>query len=129
LWEKTFWVGIGGFLGSNARYWLGGWLAGRLGSFFPYHTLIINVTGSFMLGLFMTLSLSLPWHQRWRWGVAIGFLGGYTTFSTYEYESLNLLTQGQRLYAGANLLGSLLLGLVGVWLGVVAGRILTGGLP
>ncbi|MCC6442256.1 MAG: fluoride efflux transporter CrcB [Armatimonadetes bacterium] len=121
-------VGIGGFLGSNARYWAGGWLAERFRSSLPYHTFVVNVSGSFLLGFFMALSLYFPWHPRWRWGVAIGFLGGYTTFSTFEYETLQLLGQRSGLYALANMAGSLFFGLAAVWLGLAAGRWITKGL-
>ncbi|MCC6485037.1 MAG: fluoride efflux transporter CrcB [Armatimonadetes bacterium] len=122
------WVGFGGFLGANARYWLGGWVAGRLGAQFPYSTLIINVSGSFLLGLFVTLFGFFSWRPQSQWTVAIGFLGAYTTFSTYELESLTLLREGSPLLAFANLFGSLLAGLVAAWLGVVTGRLFTGGI-
>lgn len=126
MWEQSIWVGLGGFFGCNARYWLGGWMAQRFPEF-PIGTLFINVSGSFVLGLFMTLALYFPWDTRWRLGFAIGFLGGYTTFSTYEYESFRLMEQGSYIAAITNLLGSLLLGFLAAWLGFVVGRIFTRG--
>ena len=76
-------ISLGAILGANARYWLGGWAAEKFGPSFPYGTLIINVTGSLMLGFFMTLITDrFIVDPRWRLLVAIGFLGAYTTFST-----------------------------------------------
>ncbi len=124
---QTLLIGLGGFVGANARYWVGGWIIQRLGPEFPYHTLVINVSGSFVLGLFMALSQQHMWDRRLHWGFAIGFLGAYTTFSTYEYESLNLLMQRAYLLSLANLLGSVAVGLVAAWAGMVAGRAMTGG--
>ncbi len=126
--EKTLTIGLGGFLGANARYWLGGWVAEKLGAHFPYATFLINVSGSFVLGLFMTLTPYFGWNPRWQWGFAIGFLGAYTTFSTYEYESLRMLSEGSAFYAFVNLFGSLAAGLMAAWAGVVVGRLFTGGI-
>lgn len=126
MWGKIIAIGLGGFAGANARYWIGGWIAERAGPYFPYHTFVVNISGSFLLGLFMTVSLQYAWRPQWQLAFAVGFLGAYTTFSTYEYESLNLLAQGSIMPAAANLLGSVAAGLLGVWLGVVAGRLLTG---
>jgi CrcB protein len=87
---KTFLIiSLGAILGANARYWLGGWSAGRFGTIFPYGTLIINLTGSLILGFFITLATDrFLVDPRWRLLVAIGFLGAYTTFSTYTYKSV-----------------------------------------
>ncbi len=127
MWRTVLIVGVGGFLGANLRYWLGGWLADRLGPTFPYETMVINVVGSFLLGVFMTLALHFTWAPEWRQLIAIGFLGSFTTFSTYEYESFRLIQEGLWLWASLNLLGSLALGLIAVILGIGLARILTGG--
>lgn len=122
---KTLWVGLGGFLGANARYWLGGWIQERWGAAFPWSTFVINVSGSFVLGLFMTLvtgRLIVP--PAARLVVAIGFVGAYTTFSTFEFETLNLVSTGTWLSALGNALGSLVAGFAAVWLGVAVGRAL-----
>ena len=75
-------ISLGAVLGANARYWLGAWAAEKLGTAFPYGTLIINVTGSLILGFFLTLiSGRYMVDTRWRMFVAVGFLGAYTTFS------------------------------------------------
>lgn len=126
--EQVLLVGMGGFLGANARYWLGGYILNKTGSTLPYHTFAINVSGSFLLGIFMALSLALPWDPRWRLFLAIGVLGGYTTFSTFEYETMKLLEAGQFSWALANMLGSVLFGLTAAWAGLVAGKLLTRGL-
>jgi CrcB protein len=125
--QKTWWVGVGGFLGANARYWLGGWIQSRWGVAFPWGTFVINVTGSFLLGLFMALvteRYALPQTPTLRLVVAIGFVGGYTTFSTFEYETLSLVSTGALLRAVGNAFGSLFAGFAAVWLGVVLGRFL-----
>lgn len=127
MWRTILLVGIGGFVGANLRYWLGGWIAARFGVLFPIETMCINITGSFLLGLFMTLALHYTWSPEWRQAIAIGFLGSFTTYSTYEYESLRLLQEGLWLKAMLNLFGSLVLGLIAVALGVALGRWLIGG--
>jgi CrcB protein len=120
-------IGLGGFVGANLRYWLGGWIAQKIGVLFPIETMLINISGSFALGLFMTLALHYTWSPEWRQAIAIGFLGSFTTYSTYEYESLRLLQEGAWVKAGLNLFGSLALGLIAVILGVALGRLLMGG--
>ncbi len=125
--RTTLLIGIGGFVGANLRYWIGGWVAQRAGVLFPVETMLINVAGSFLLGLFMTLALHYVWAPEWRQVIAIGCIGSFTTYSTYEYESLRLLQQGLWWQAGLNLLGSLVLGLIAVALGVLLGRWLIGG--
>ncbi len=125
--QKTWWVGLGGFLGANARFWLGGWIQARWGSVFPWSTFVINVTGSFILGLFVTLlaeRFALPRAPVLRLIVAVGFVGAYTTFSTFEFETLTLVTAGSWLRAFGNAFGSLLAGFAAVWLGVWLGRAL-----
>jgi CrcB protein len=123
--EKFLLISTGAVLGANARYWLGTWVSEKWGSTFPIGTLIINITGSFLLGLFMTLATErFLIDPRWRFLVAVGFLGAYTTFSTFTYESFNLIFKGQWLPGLLNLLGSSLLGLLAVGLGVYLGKVL-----
>jgi len=115
-------IGIGGFLGSNARYLVGGWAARRFGLTFPYGTFIINITGSFLLGLFMAFLRDRAFiHPNCRLFFAVGFLGAYTTFSTFTYESLRLLQDGSFFLILVNILGSVVVGLLGVFLGFVLG--------
>ena len=118
---KILLVGLGGFIGAIARYAVDGWVHARWGTSFPYGTFVINVTGSFILGLFATLSLNLAWSEQWRLLIAVGILGAYTTFSTFEYETLQLIVEGGRYRAAAlNLIGSVLAGLLAAYLGIVA---------
>jgi len=94
-----------------------------MGSAFPFGTLIINLSGSFLLGLFMTIATErLMLDPRWRFFVAVGFLGAYTTFSTYTYESFNLLFKGQWAAGLLNLLASTVIGVFAVGLGVYIGK-------
>ena len=117
-------IGIGGFLGANARYLVAGWITERLGGAFPYGTFIINVSGSFILGFFLEIiSDHLFAHPYWRLFFAIGFLGAYTTFSTFSFESLALLQEGSYFLASANIVGSVMLGLIAVLAGMIISRL------
>ncbi len=114
-------VGAGGFLGAIARFLVGTWVVNRYGSSFPWATFVINVSGSFLLGLIGTLLLNrVLVSPSWRLGVTIGFIGAYTTFSTFEYESAKL---GSSWAALGNLLGSVVAGYGAVWLGIRLGQI------
>jgi CrcB protein len=121
--EKILIISIGAVLGANARYWLGGWAAEKFGTAFPYGTFIINLTGSFILGLFITLVTDrFLVDPNWRLLVTIGFLGSYTTFSSYTFESLSLIMDNQWLPGLYNLFGSAFLGGLAVFLGILLAR-------
>jgi len=123
---KYLMVGIGGFLGSVLRFWLGSFIGGRMGARFPYGTFVINVTGSFLIGMVLAvLATKAHWNSNWRYLIPIGFIGGYTTFSAFEYETFQLFQDGQLLTAMLNIALSVVIGFVGVWVGVVAGRIIS----
>jgi len=84
--------------GAIARYLIGSYIANRYGARFPYGTFVVNVTGSFLIGFILTLSATLPAvHPEWRYLIAIGFIGAYTTFSTFEYETLQAIQSGKLL--------------------------------
>jgi fluoride exporter len=120
-----WWVGLGGFLGANARYFLGAYISDRWDAVFPLGTFIINVTGSFILGFFMAYGQDRPWVEPGaRLLFAVGFLGAYTTFSTFEYETLRLIQERELLFAMLNILGSVLSGAVAVFAGFVVGELL-----
>jgi CrcB protein len=125
---QYFWIGLGGLLGANARYILQQWAAGRWGADFPYGTLLANVSGSFVLAFFMTLATGrLPVSPELRLFVAVGFLGGFTTFSSFSLETLRLMEQGGWWPAGLNFLGNTVLGLGAALLGIFLARLLQGG--
>ena len=116
-------VGLGGFLGAVTRFWLGGFISNRLGTRFPYGTFIINITGSFLIGLIITLlAEKAHWSPNWRYLIPIGFIGAYTTFSTFEYETFRNVQDGQLLTASLNIALSVMIGFVAVWCGVMVGR-------
>jgi len=117
-------VMLGGAAGTLARYALGTAIMNRLGPRFPWGTFAINVSGSFLIGLLMTLLTErLHPHPNWRLLLIVGFLGGYTTFSSFEWETLSLVKDGGRLLGIFNVVGSVLLGYGAVWLGtILAGK-------
>lgn len=116
-------ISIGAVAGANARYLIGGWIADRWGTSFPVGTLVINVTGSLLIGLVLTVVTERVIAPAWvRPLFAIGFLGSYTTFSTFSYETLALARDGSWLAAGGNVVLSVAASLVGVYLGVLLAR-------
>lgn len=117
-------IAVGGALGAVARWGLGGWVHGWAGAAFPWGTFAVNVVGSFLLGFsFLYLeSVSLP--AELRRFIAIGFLGAFTTFSTFAYESVALLRDGEWARAGGYVAASVVLGLAGVIAGFGAARAL-----
>lgn len=118
-------ISVGAVLGANLRFLIGGWISDRFGGSFPLGTLIINATGSLVIGLFLTLiSDRLVVADWWRPLVAIGFLGSYTTFSTFSYETLALVQAGSVGFAVLNVVGSVVGSLAGVFVGTVAARAL-----
>jgi len=116
-------VGAGGSLGAVCRYLVGGWATDRLGSAFPYATLLVNASGSFLLGLVLTaVSRRTKPSDGLRLLVAVGFLGAYTTFSTFSVETLSLLQQQAYLTAALNVGGSVALAMLAVACGALVGR-------
>ena len=117
-------VGLGGFLGANARYLVANWIGIRYGTSFPYGTLVINVSGSFVIGLFLVLIIErFRVHPNWRLFFSVGFLGAYTTFSTFSFESLALMKDGFWLLSLLNIVGSVVLGLMATLSGVMIARL------
>jgi CrcB protein len=109
-------AGIGGL----ARYVAGSWIMLKYGGRFPLGTLFINVSGSFLIGVLMTLLTErLNPHPNWRLFLVVGFLGGYTTFSSFEYEIFQSVRDGARWMALLYLTGSVALGYLGVWMGAL----------
>jgi CrcB protein len=123
------WVAIGGALGSVARFWISGLVAERFGQTFPWGTVFVNVTGSFIIGLIAALAapegrLDSPARALATNFLMLGMIGGYTTFSSFSLQTLNLLRDREWLYAGGNVLLSVALCLVAVWLGWLLGTAL-----
>ena len=126
MWN-ALWIFVGGGLGSLARWGVSGWIGNCFGQTFPWGTMVVNVSGSLIIGLFATL---VEPGGRWMASMTfrnffmLGICGGYTTFSSFSYQTLTLAEDGQWFKAGANSVLSLILCLLGVWLGhVLAGMI------
>ncbi|HTW67768.1 MAG TPA: fluoride efflux transporter CrcB [Bryobacteraceae bacterium] len=118
--DKYFVVMAGAGLGGLARYTAGTWIMAKYGGRFPLGTFLINVSGAFFIGLLMTL-LTERWqpHPNWRLFLVVGVLGGYTTFSSFEYETYQAVRDGARWIGLLYLTGSVIVGYFGVWLGAL----------
>ena len=118
--QKYLLIALGGALGSIARYWVGSTVADRMGSRFPYGTLVINLTACLIIGFSLTwLGKRVEVNAAWRYMLPIGFIGAYSTFSTYEWETLQTLRAGAFALAALYAVGSLIVGLGATWLGVI----------
>ena len=118
-------VCVGGFLGTGARYGLNGWVAHRFGETFPWGTLTVNVAGSFAVGmLYFACGPDSPWivSATTRQFLLAGVLGGFTTFSSFSIQTLNLLRDGELAAVGVNVIGSVALGLLAAFVGDALSR-------
>ena len=120
--KETLWVGAGGLAGAVARHLVSTWVTTWLGSAFPYATFLINVTGSFLLGLLVGMLQGHAVSPIVPLSLGVGFLGAYTTFSTFTYETVRLLEDGSVFLAGANVVASVLVGLLSGIVGLAVGR-------
>ncbi|MFZ5434121.1 MAG: fluoride efflux transporter CrcB [Calditrichota bacterium] len=122
---NILWVGAGGFIGAVCRYAMSGWVHRWFGnSWFPVGTLAVNMLGCLVIGMLAGMSESRQlFTPEMRLFLFIGLLGGFTTFSTFGYETISLFSDGQLATGLINIFGQLILGLGGVWLGLVLGRI------
>jgi CrcB protein len=123
------WVGLGSALGGIGRFWLSGLIAQRIGETFPWGTLVVNVSGSLVIGFLAALigpdsRLAPKFNPFILQFLMVGICGGYTTFSSFSLQTLKLVQAGEWLHAGANVLLSVLLCLAAVWLGFVAAQAL-----
>ena len=119
--QKYWLIALGGALGSIARYWVGAMVASRFGTRFPYGTLAINMSACLVIGFALTfLGRRAGLNQGWLYFVPVGFVGAYSTFSTYEWETLSLIREGAFPMAALYSFGSLILGLAAVWCGILA---------
>lgn len=118
-------IGVGGFLGAVTRYAVSLWIGQRWGRIFPLGTFFINVSGSFLIALVMCLSTErLMINPQWRLFLAVGFLGAYTTFSTFEFETGNLLRDGEWMIAGLNVVLSVVAGFIALKIGDVISKMI-----
>ena len=116
-------VAAGGALGAMLRYFVGGTVFARTLTPFPLATFVINVTGSFVVGFFLTLAAErMNMSPHLRLAVAVGFIGAYTTFSTFEYETIRLVEEGHFIHAVLNVVLSVTVGFVAVWGGIALAR-------
>jgi CrcB protein len=117
-------VGVGGFLGANARYVIARGLGAAFDTPFPIGTIVVNISGSFLLGILGALVAQkvTPHSEALRLALGVGFLGGFTTFSTFEFETHALLADGSWMTATANIVASVLIGLFAVRAGIVVAR-------
>lgn len=118
-------VGIGGFFGAILRYVLGLWIGQMWGRSFPLGTFFINISGSFFIGFLMTIFTErFVANPQWRLLLVVGFLGSYTTFSTFEYETDRLIKDGEWLIASMNVVLSVFTGFVALKLGEIIAKII-----
>ncbi len=123
--QKYLWIAAGGALGAIARYVVGAAVGSRMGIRFPYGTLIINISACLIIGFSITyLGRRADLNPAWRYLIPIGFVGAYSTFSTYEWETFSTLRSGAFFLAALYAVGSLIVGLAAVWAGVVLGEVL-----
>jgi CrcB protein len=121
--QNVIWISLGAILGANARYFLSRWAAKALPTAFPYGTLIINVTGSFIIALFLFYTTErVLLDPRWRMFVAIGFCGAYTTFSSYAFETMYYFQQGHWALFAANILTNNLFCLAAILAGAAVAK-------
>ncbi len=123
--QKYFFIAVGGSLGAIARYWVGSEVASRLGTKFPYGTFLINISACIIIGFSLTyLGKRAELNPAWRFLIPTGFVGAYSTFSTYEWETLSSLRTGAFSLAALYAIGSLILGLVAAWGGAVLAEVI-----
>lgn len=121
--QKYLYVALGGALGSLARFWIGSAIGGRMGTRFPYGTFVINITACIIIGFVLTLLGSRTGlNPAWRFLIPIGFVGAYSTFSTFEWEIFSTLRAGAFLTGASYMVLSLVLGLAGIWGGVMIAK-------
>ncbi len=124
--EQFVWICLAGAAGTGARYLIATWAAQRLGASFPFGTLIVNLAGCFAITAIMHAALTLAWPTPLRAALTVGFLGGLTTYSSFDYETTRLIQEGASLTAAVNVGLTVFGGLLAGWLGLVLARQLLG---
>jgi fluoride exporter len=122
--QKYILIAIGGSLGSLARFWVGTAVASRMGAKFPYGTFVINMTACVVIGFSLAFfARRTELNPAFRYLIPVGFIGAYSTFSTFEWETFTNLQMGAFWIAGLYVVLSVLLGLIAVWCGVLLARV------
>ena len=124
--ERFVWICLAGAAGTGTRYLIGLWAARRFGSSFPYGTLIVNVMGCFLIAMVMHMAIVTSWPPMLRSALTIGYIGGLTTYSSFNYETTQLLQTGARDLAALNAITTLVGCYAAGWLGLIASRQLIG---
>jgi CrcB protein len=124
--ERFLWICLAGAAGTGARYLIAVWAAQRLGSTFPYGTLVVNLIGCFAIAALMHAALTLGWPATTRAAVTIGFIGGLTTYSSFNYETMRLVEEGAPTTAALNLALTVVGGFMAGWLGLITAREMLG---
>jgi CrcB protein len=120
--ERLFWICVAGAVGSGVRYLIALWAAQRLGATFPYGTLIVNLAGCFAIAVLMHVGARFAWAPSLRAALTVGFIGGLTTYSTFNYETTRLAQEGALHSAATNLVVTIIGGLLAGWLGLLCAR-------
>lgn len=124
--ERLFWICLAGAAGTGTRYLIALWAAKRFGTAFPFGTLLVNLSGCFLIALVMESAATITWPPTLRSAVTVGFVGGLTTYSSFNYESTRLAQEGASDLAALNAVVTLLGCFVAGWLGVFASRQIVG---
>jgi CrcB protein len=124
--QRFLWICLAGGAGTGARYLVAAWTAQRFGSTFPYGTLTVNLAGCFVIAALMHAAIAIGWSPTVRAALTIGFIGGFTTYSSFNYETMRLFEEGSSSLAAANIGATLIGGLVAGWLGLVVAREMLG---
>lgn len=120
--ERFFWICLAGAAGTGARYLVAVWAAQRFGSGFPYGTLIVNLVGCFAIAAVMHAALLMSWSPTVRSAITIGFIGGLTTYSSFNYETTRLLEEGALAAAAVNATATIAGAFAAGWLGVICAK-------
>jgi CrcB protein len=124
--ERLFWICLAGAAGTGTRYLVAVWAAQRFGTAFPYGTLVVNLAGCFLIAVIMHTAFALSWSPTVRSAITVGFLGGLTTYSSFNYETSSLLQAGSHGPALVNVFATIAGGFVAGWLGLIVSRQLFG---
>jgi CrcB protein len=124
--ERFLWICLAGAAGTGARYVIAVWAAQRFGTSFPYGTLIVNLLGCFGIAAVMQAALTLSWSPTLRSVITIGFIGGLTTYSSFNYETTRLLEDGAHGHAAVNVMATIVGSFAAGWLGLMFAKQLLG---